>query len=70
MLHHDRSDLPGLVRVSFGCYNTAAEVDYLVEMLERIVAGDYIGDYYVEKSNGFYWPRQFDHSILDRYFTL
>lgn len=70
VLAGDRSDLPGLVRVSFGCYNTKDDVDALVEMLERIIAGDYIGEYAVEKSNGFYWPRQFDRAVLDDYFEV
>jgi selenocysteine lyase/cysteine desulfurase len=70
VLNHDRSDLPGLIRVSFGCYNTKEEIDILVEMLKRIIAGDYIGEYVVDKSNGFYWPRQFDPAVLETYFTL
>ena len=69
-LDHDRSALPGLVRVSFGCYNTRAEVDRLVEMLERVIAGDYAGQYDVDRASGSYWPRQFDPTQLSRYFTL
>jgi selenocysteine lyase/cysteine desulfurase len=70
VLNHDRSDMPGLIRVSFGCYNTEEDVDALVSMVKRIIAGDYIGDYYVDKSNGFFWPRQFDMALLDNAFTL
>jgi len=70
VLAGDRSDLPGLVRASFGCYNTKDDVDTLVEMLERIIAGDYIGDYVVDKSNGLYWPRQFDRAVVDGYFQV
>jgi len=41
----DLSDMPGLVRASFGCYNTTADIDRLAEMLERIVRHDYAGTY-------------------------
>jgi cysteine desulfurase / selenocysteine lyase len=70
VLNRDRSALPGLVRVSFGCYNTEDEVDYLIEWLERIVAGDYCGDYVVDKASGTYVPRQFDPAILGRCFSV
>lgn len=70
VLNHDRSDLPGLIRVSFGCYNTEEEVDLLIEMLARILAGDYMGDYRVDKATGFYWPQQFDPTVINHYFEL
>jgi len=69
-LNHDRSDSPGLVRASFGCYNTLDEVDHLIEMLERIMCGDYIGDYVLHKTTGDYLPRTYDPALLDNYFTL
>ncbi|MEI6308714.1 MAG: aminotransferase class V-fold PLP-dependent enzyme [bacterium] len=55
-LHHDRSTLPGLVRASFGCFSNEEDVDRLVEMLERIEAGDYRGDYRCQTSSGSYFP--------------
>jgi cysteine desulfurase/selenocysteine lyase len=70
VLDHDRSELPGLVRASFGCYNTLEEVDALVEMLERVLCGDYAGDYALKKSTGEYFPRTFDPTILGQYFVL
>jgi cysteine desulfurase / selenocysteine lyase len=70
VLNHDRSDLPGLIRVSFGCYNTQEEVDLLIQMLERILAGDYIGEYIVDKASGFYWPQQFNRAAVKGYFEL
>jgi selenocysteine lyase/cysteine desulfurase len=69
-LRGDRSALPGLVRVSFGCYNTLEEVDRLVEMLERIARGDYAGQYEVDKPSGMYLPRGFDGARLGQYFAL
>ena len=70
VLNHDRSTLPGLVRASFGCYNTLEEIDELVSMLERIIAGDYQGDYVVHKATGDYLPRGFDPAMLNEYFAV
>ena len=39
-----RAHLPGLVRISFGCYNTEEEVDWLVHALRNIAAGEIAGD--------------------------
>jgi len=66
---HDRSHLPGLVRVSLGCYNSTDEIDHLLEMLERVVQGDYRGDYVVNRTSGGYFPRGYDPTTLDRYFS-
>ncbi len=63
-LMHDRSELPGMVRMSFGCYNQRSDIDRLVEMLERIAAGEVIGDYRVEKRSGAYYPAGFDLMAL------
>lgn len=41
----DDADLPGMVRMSFGLYSTADDVDRMVDMLKRIAAGDYSGSY-------------------------
>jgi selenocysteine lyase/cysteine desulfurase len=40
-----RDDRPGMVRMSFGAYNTTEDVDALVEALARICRGDYRGRY-------------------------
>ena len=60
---------PGLVRVSFGCYNTAEEVDRLVEVLARIAAGDIQGEYEQDPASGAYWPRDYQPDY-ERYFAL
>ena len=70
VLSGDRSTLPGLVRVSFGCYNTREEIDWLVEMLERITAGDYQDDYVVDASSGEHFPSEFDTSIVEESFRI
>ena len=41
----ERSQRPGMVRVSFGLYNTTEEIDILIEMLQRIAEGNYFGMY-------------------------
>ncbi len=61
--------LPGLVRASFGCYNTEDEVDWFAEMLERIVRGDYRGHYVQDPASGAYWPQGFAPR-LEEYFHL
>lgn len=69
-LQGDRSALPGLVRASFGCYNTREEVDRLVEMLDRIVHGEYAGQYEVDRPTGMYLPQGFDEARLRAHFAL
>ncbi len=48
----DRSDMPGLVRISFGLYNTIEEIDALTEALKAIAAGKYYGQYVQEIASG------------------
>jgi selenocysteine lyase/cysteine desulfurase len=68
VLAKDRSQLPGFIRASFGCYNNFNDIDRLTEMLERITQGDYSDDYLVEKSTGSYWPAGYDPHSLDSVF--
>jgi cysteine desulfurase/selenocysteine lyase len=70
VLAGDRSQLPGLVRASLGCYNTREDVDRLVEALARIAAGDYRCTYSVEKATGMYCPTGFDQACFARHFSL
>jgi cysteine desulfurase/selenocysteine lyase len=57
IMSHDKSEMPGLIRASFGLYNTIEDVDYLVEALKRISAGDYQGQYTQDQSTGEYAPQ-------------
>jgi cysteine desulfurase/selenocysteine lyase len=50
----DRASLPGMVRASFGAYNTVEEIDALVAALRAISAGDYRGNYVLDRANGEY----------------
>jgi selenocysteine lyase/cysteine desulfurase len=67
LLSGDRSNMPGMVRASFGCYNTTGDVDRLVEMLERITRGDYAGDYRLDRSTGEYRPVGFHESMAEAF---
>lgn len=71
VLEHNRADLPGLLRMSFGCYSNEEDVDRLVAMLKKIVRGDVLGEYAVDHRTGNYYPAGFDqHSVRGKYFTF
>ena len=57
MLAGDRSAMPGMVRVSFGLYNTREEVDALINALKAISAGDYQGEYTQDMTSGEFHPK-------------
>ncbi|TFG95358.1 MAG: aminotransferase class V-fold PLP-dependent enzyme, partial [Calditrichales bacterium] len=69
ILSHDRSSVPGAVRVSFGMYNTHEEVDLMIHALKNIVEGRYSGDYVMFAETGEYHPRNFKINFED-YFRL
>lgn len=64
-----RSQLPGLVRVSFGCYNNEAEVDWLIAVLRGISEGTYQGKYSQDPATGAFYAAGFSCKTSD-YFTL
>jgi len=68
MLKGDKTNMPGLVRISFGCYNNTQDVDRLIEMLEIIIAGNYKGEYEVNKKTGEYTPVGYDDMFTDYFF--
>ena len=59
ILGGDRTNLPGMVRASFGCYNNFADVDRLVDMLHRIARGEYADSYVLHRGSGTWWPKNF-----------
>jgi cysteine desulfurase/selenocysteine lyase len=69
MLEGDKSEMPGLIRASFGLYNTRQEVDVLVDALQRISTGNYKGKYIQDKATGEYSPMAWNVD-LNRYFKL
>jgi cysteine desulfurase/selenocysteine lyase len=52
----DKRSVPGAVRASLGLYNTAADVDVLVEGLQAIAAGRYARRYELDARSGDYEP--------------
>lgn len=70
VLAGDRSAMPGLVRVSFGCYNTREDVDHLLGMLRRIAARQYQGHYVLDRSSGAFLPEQFDMNLVHQAFSI
>jgi len=69
MLAHDKSEMPGLLRASFGLYNTLDEVDCFVEALQRISRGEYRGQYVQDRASGEYAPLDWQPDF-DSYFSL
>jgi len=69
MLGGDKTDMPGMVRASFGCYNTTDDIDKLIDMLERIQRKDYTGDYKQEVRSGEFVPRNYTEPHAG-YFSL
>jgi selenocysteine lyase/cysteine desulfurase len=69
MIANDRSDMPGLIRVSFGLYNTFEDVDGLIEALVKIGRGEYQGTYTQDIATGEYNPAGWQPDF-ERYFTL
>lgn len=58
-----------MVRVSFGCYNETAEVDWFIEVLERIVRREYRGRYLQDPASGEFRPEGFTPDMAS-YFLL
>ncbi|MGE5401857.1 MAG: aminotransferase class V-fold PLP-dependent enzyme [Ignavibacteriales bacterium] len=69
LLGGDKSNMPGMVRISFGCYNTVEDIDKLVVMLEKISRGEYFGKYKLIKKSGEYIPEDFEEPF-NEYFML
>jgi cysteine desulfurase/selenocysteine lyase len=65
LLSGDKSTMPGMVRVSFGCYNNFEDVDRLLEMLERVAKNDYAGDYRLDSTSGEYLPADYEEVLAD-----
>lgn len=67
ILNRDRSAIPGTIRMSFGIYNTTDEIDRFVDMVKKIVAGDYHKEYVINKEKGEYTPTGFEFNYEDYY---
>lgn len=69
ILAGDKSDMPGLIRASFGLYNTMDEIDEFVAALEEISRGNYEGEYQQNKRTGEFIPEGW-LPAYERYFSL
>jgi cysteine desulfurase/selenocysteine lyase len=69
ILANNRHDMPGLVRISFGMYNTAAEVDVVVQALRDIAQGNYTGQYVQDVKSGEYNATNWQPNLA-QYFKL
>jgi cysteine desulfurase/selenocysteine lyase len=69
MLAGDKSEMPGLIRASFGLYSTRQEVDLLVDALQHISRDDYKGKYIQDKATGEYTPVAWQVNFSD-YFDI
>ncbi len=61
----NKTHIPGMVRASFGCYNNREDVDRFITLLERIVKGDYHGEYELDPHTGMYWPKNFSYDFAN-----
>ncbi len=50
----DKRGAPGMVRISFGCYNDPGDVDVAVAALEQLIAGDIAAAYRAERDGSFH----------------
>ncbi len=69
MISGDRSNMPGLIRASFGLYNTLEEIDIFIEALMDISRGNYHGNYVQDRASGEYKPQDWQPEF-SKYFSL
>ena len=67
IISDDRRSVPGMVRISFGLYNTLEDVDALLDALSCIVRGEYRGRYTQVISNGEFYPEGWNVRFEDYY---
>jgi selenocysteine lyase/cysteine desulfurase len=68
ILDGDKSEMPGLIRASFGCYNSEEDIDRLIEMLERIEGNDFAGNYELNRATGEYSPKGYSDPLQAHFF--
>jgi cysteine desulfurase/selenocysteine lyase len=69
ILENDRREVPGMVRISFGLYNTLEDIDRLLDALQAILAGKYRGNYLQDKASGEYHPEGWQIDF-EQYFSF
>lgn len=61
VLKGDKTKLPGLVRISFGIYNTIEDIDRLLVAIDNISKGKYFSDYLLNDKEGMYTPKNWTY---------
>jgi selenocysteine lyase/cysteine desulfurase len=69
ILANDRHDMPGMIRISFGMYNTVEEVDTVVQALSNIARGKFYGRYEQDSKSGEFQAIGWQPDLA-RYFKL
>lgn len=69
VLAGNKSNMPGMVRASLGCYNNEDDIDALVEMVGRVARREYKGTYVQDRASGAFHARGYspDFSLYFRY---
>lgn len=67
ILSGDRTQMPGMVRMSFGCYNRTEDVDRLIDGLAKVAGGDYSDQYVQDPSSGEYVPEGYEEGLEDHF---
>ncbi len=69
LVARNKTAMPGLIRASFGLYNTFEDVDALVDALGHIAGGAYRGVYTQDPESGDFTPTGWDGDF-DHYFKV
>lgn len=69
MINGDKSDMPGIIRVSFGLYNNFEDIDRLTFAIKAIINKKYKGDYSQDVHSGEYHPKGWNPSF-NNFFSL
>ncbi|HUI11803.1 MAG TPA: aminotransferase class V-fold PLP-dependent enzyme [Bacteroidota bacterium] len=65
----NKSNMPGMVRASLGCYNTTEDIDALSDMLARVAGGAYRGTYVQNPATGAFHAKGYEVDFA-RYCSL
>ena len=60
---------PGMIRCSFGLFNTERDVDALIDALNEVIKGNYKGEY-VQDSHGEYIPKNWSPDVFEEVISI
>lgn len=63
MVSGNRSEIPGLVRASFGCYSNKEDIDLFIETLEKIARKKYRGTYKQNPKTGAFFAEGYAYQV-------